>query len=452
MIQNPSREQIRARKTPFKLSLTGLFLFFGLFLIFSNVSAYGLNDGFEVYYLGEVCGQGGWSCSATSTGCSLVSTDRAYEGVKSLRTNQGTSNNHAWKYFDEPIASGTQIFWIYPHIVSADGGDIGTYNIIRFMKDAGAPFGLSVICKNNDCEADGFQMKEGSKIFCDLEAETWTKVEVGWDNTINKYRVRCNDGSWFPEVYKSITYINAIRIDTDGNTHVANDEVEFYYDTFGTPPCSEYANFYSCSLAGCYWYYAPFGNFCSDIIFGGECGSDWYSCSSCETEENCEAQEDCYWFQGSCHFGTGACGLGVRLQFCETQGDCEGFGGYWYEDFCWGETEPEIIIWEDYYLEYGEYATPSDWVLGLASTTGSLLKKVGGFISGFRNFFDLQSAYQKGLELGSTIPKARGYVSLLDGFTGALPIGTLLIFAFGFLLAIGVFRIVRNLVQLLKFW
>lgn len=452
MTQRPLRERKIAIKNSLKISLTGLFLFFGLFLIFSNVFAYGLNDGFEIHELGEICGQWDWYCSATSTGCVLISTNFAYEGVQSLRTNEGTSTNHAWKYFDEPIASGTQIFWIYPHIVSADGGDIGTPNVIRFMSDLGSVWGLSVLCKDNDCEANGFYLKEAPNNYCDLPAETWTKIEVGWDNIINKYRVRCDDGSWYPEVFKTITEIIAIRIDTNGNTSVDNDDTEFYFDNFGTPSCSEYFNFYDCSLAGCYWYYASFGNFCSDIIFGGECGSDWYSCSSCETEENCEAQEDCYWFQGLCHYGTGACGLGVQLQFCETQGECEGFGGYWFENFCWGEPEPEIIIWEDYYLEHGEYATPSDWVLSLTSTTSSLFKNIGGFISGFRNFFDLQSAYQKGLELGGAIPKARGYVSLLDGFTGALPIGTLLIFAFGFLLAIGVFRIVRNLIQLLKFW
>jgi hypothetical protein len=238
---------------------------------------------------------------------------------------------------------------------------------------------------------------------------------------------------------------------------------EFWVDDIeGFNDCAIYSNYYNCEEAGCCWAYASqywqafpeYSEYCAPCPTG-ECGESLYDCPNCLTQETCEEWNFCYWYQPDeiCKFGTGVCGEGINLQFCDTGEDCEGAGGYWYDDYCWLSAPPEIFTdWDTYYDLYGDYATASEWITGVASTSFGFFQNIGGFLTTFGDRFDLQEAYQKGKNFGKAIPLARGYLGLLNDFAGDLPIGEFFIFILVFMLAVGVYRLVRSLIQLVKFW
>jgi hypothetical protein len=111
-----------------------------------------------------------------------------------------------------------------------------------------------------------------------------------------------------------------------------------------------------------------------------------------------------------------------------------------------------LTNWDDYYAEYGDYATATAWITNVASTTSLFLGQMGGFLSVFENNFDLMEAFERGKNFGGAIPLARGYLTIFNDFLGGLPIGEFFIFLIIFMLAVGVFRIMRNLFQMIKFW
>ena len=351
---------------------------------------------------------------------------------------------------EQVLASGTLGFWFEYGETSATG-----YALKFSILEASNQFTNVTIWNSSNDMAFYASGLTYPTIFYNVEKDVWHYFIFEWKNT---NQVRFNlDGSWTD--WKTPAYSRATisRFESLVQTGVGAYVVLDHFTDDPVLACSlEYCElcttYYNCASAGCSWYYHPlYGNYCSEMP-GGECYSGIYGCENCATIENCEAEQYCYWFEGNCRFGTGVCGPGVKLQFCETQETCEAQSGYWYGGFCWSDEAPEIIDWETYYGEYGDYATASDWIISIASSSTGFFENVGGFLTTFKNFFDLQSAYQKGLEFGSAIPSARGYLAIFDDFLGVLPVSGLFLFILGFMLAVGVFRVVRNLIQLIKFW
>ena len=231
-----------------------------------------------------------------------------------------------------------------------------------------------------------------------------------------------------------------------------NVDNEFWEYTPPPLPCSYWETPYDCQLAECCWYYSryPEFNVCTDCPT--ECsGGSSYNCALCLTQETCEVYlPSCYWENGECKYTTAECGEGLLVLFCTTQETCEANGGYWYDDFCWTSPKTTLTSWEDYYNTNGEQETPTAFVDGLATAIGGFYSKIGGFLDTFNASFDLRGAYQRGNDFGSAIPVARGYLGIINSFCGNLPVGEFFMFILIFMLAVGVFRIVRNLIQLIK--
>lgn len=241
---------------------------------------------------------------------------------------------------------------------------------------------------------------------------------------------------------------------------------DFYWDFYTKEPivypCSSYSSETTCNLdSNCVWYFSqylfdmglePYES-CEekeDVV--DFCDGNFFDCKYCNTTTTC-ATAGCYWWDDDeCHYTSGECAEGLSLQFCLNEGECEGAGGFWYGDFCWLSAGPSLTDWDDYYAEYGDYATPSAWIDNLASGTGGFFQTIGSFLNVFREFFDVKDAYAKGAVFGGAFPIAFGYLDIINQFCGGFPIAELFLFTLGFMLAIGVFRIIRNIVQLIKFW
>jgi len=308
-----------------------------------------------------------------------------------------------------------------------------------------------------------------ANVFTDLALNEWHKISVAWQcngtSTFPKIRFQLEQGAWTAWLDASNSYYCG---DSEPITYTEFDfpqdpaEGTFAFDEFNSfNICSTFVSESECTNFGCVWYFNEwlFANgftpyaFCVEALsVQGECGSDWNTCQYCADQTTCEAEDFCYWFQNRCQYGSGACGEGLQTQLCTNQTDCENAGGYWYESFCWLSAKPSLFDFDDYYAEHGDYATPSAWIASVASNTTGFFEQVGGFLATFREDFNLKDAYEKGYLLGSAIPIARGYLGIIDSFTAGLPFGEFLVFVMFLTLAVGVFRIVRNLIQLLKFW
>lgn len=227
----------------------------------------------------------------------------------------------------------------------------------------------------------------------------------------------------------------------------------FPFDLCRSNNCGECVSWYPCQNVGCCWYYSVWlrENFCVSCPTG-ECASSFYECQNCLTQGTCEAEENCYWFNGLCKFGLGECGEGFDCQFCNTSSTCATANCYWFDNFCWLGEPPEVTSWFDYYSEYGDYPTSSAFVNQMASTTAIVFGSIGSFLAGFVEAFDTSEALAQGSNFGSAIPKMRGYLAIFNNFFGELPVAQAFLFLISFLLAVGLFRLIRNLITLFKFW
>lgn len=429
MPQKPLPDPVKAIKTPFKFLIVGFFVISGfLFVNEAVLGAVSLETGFEEFNIGSLTGQYPFDSLSSQM---YVTTDISHFGIKS-----------AWAYADLPRFRTEILDTLFN----------GIWNGYVYWTAAGSTANQDLCLQRNKADLWCISMsKDAADVVTvgedfEIPLLTWTYWEIQWENGNIKYTF---DGglNWIE------TYDSDVVAGVNGYFSFGNAARNVYFDDFGGSNCQFNQTYLTCENAGCCWYYSYllWEYFCVECPTG-ECSSGIYDCQNCLTEETCEAEEFCYWFEGFCRYGTGECGEGLELQFCENQADCENAGGYWYGDYCWLEAKPSLLDFGDYYDEHGDYATPSAWIVSVASSTTGFFESIGGFLTTFEKFFDLKEAHQRGIDFGSAIPTARGFLTIFDDFLGNLPISGFFIFILGFMLAVGVFRIVRNLVQLLKFW
>ena len=460
-MQPPLPSPNRAIKTPPIMFLTGVFVFLGVFLLITPIYAASIfEDDFESYVDGQ-----------NLNGQSIP-------GVVSW---EGQTNSY--KIQDVIPQAGVNGANAYGGCEKVGGGPGGTDFIIR-GHGTSTPTGKMIIWfRESDVvhNLDSFFLRDvdnsvnlvnidifdtriliGYSIIIDtIEADVWYPLIIEWRSSDFKFRAGLSENN-MSDWYDLPSELPPTLLVVDSYTDCAGIYRTFYFDSISsslTVPCSSILNSFNCAVAGCVWHFWPFQgylfpeiNYCSDIP-SGDCVTGFFDCPNCLTQETCEAQ-DCYWFQGRCSFTGGAtCGEGLLVQFCENEGDCTSAGGFWYSDFCWFEEKPDyLLIWGDYYEENGDYETSSVWISGIASSTTGVFENIGSFLSTFSKNFNLTDAYNKGLAFGSAIPLGRSYLGILNGFTGNLPFGELFIFTLIFVVAVGVFRIVGKLFQILKFW
>lgn len=436
---------IRAIKHPFKLLLVGSFIIFGLFLTNQAVLGF-IEEDFDSYPQGVLTGNGEWN---------------TYEDVSATSGNVVSYQNYS--YPNSLELEDWEGNYILPGVATSG---ITRFRFQYFQGEANFNHYFLINFKENEGNVGVIKIGCANLVYCyiglndviDLgplnsQDTTWHKILFEWDASANKVRAKFDNNNWSiwddPYDIESFNFVNKLTL---FNADFADNDVVFF-DDFSSSFCGDFITQTSCLNMGCYWYYSEwlYEFFCVPTP-PGECESGMFDCQNCLTEISCEAEDLCYWFDDRCKFGTGACGYGLALVFCENQNDCEVAGGYWYDDFCWLSAPVDLTSWEDYYNEYGDYATSSVWISNMASNTSLFLGQIGGFLSVFENNFDLREAFEWGKNFGEVIPKARGYLAIFNNFLGGFPIGELFAFLLIFMIAVGIFRIMRNLFQLLKFW
>lgn len=467
MCQKLCYNSFRTIKTPLKFVLAGIFIFLGLFFTNEAISAASIfEEDFENCTTGLQLPDAGcnWLGSTGETppqNAWWVAETSPYSGLKSAFAPAYSATMYAetWK-IGENIAAGVSSFWAKFSCLSTDTNRNPGF-LFKLEEDTTIKFQIKIIPDTQlHCVANSdFKVYYATTTAVFTYVKNIVRSEYHFFLTEfedNKFRVSIDNGPATDWISNTFSYLNTerlSRISEFANFPGTSDSLNIWVDRIGGLDCGRFQTYYTCQQGGCAWYYHPlFGNFCAEIS-PLECASGWDTCQHCGTIETCEAEDYCYWFENSCWYGTGVCGEGLALQFCENQGECEGAGGYWYSNFCWLSGPPtNLLDWEDYYAEHGDYATPSAWITGVASSTTGFFGTIGGFLSSFSESFNLQDAYSKGAAMGSAIPTARSYLGIINEFLGNLPFAEFFIFILGFMLAIGVFRITRNLIQTLKFW
>jgi hypothetical protein len=120
-----------------------------------------------------------------------------------------------------------------------------------------------------------------------------------------------------------------------------------------------------------------------------------------------------------------------------------------------GETPPTIPAFgytppDIYYPLHSNYATATALFNDLTASVGALISNVGNSLSAFAGKFTLTDAQNTGTTLGNSISTIRSYAGNLNSFFGNLPVSQILIFYIIIFIAVIVFRLVKNLVNLIK--
>ena len=118
------------------------------------------------------------------------------------------------------------------------------------------------------------------------------------------------------------------------------------------------------------------------------------------------------------------------------------------------EEEPpetyDFINWADYYDSTSEkFPTSTPLFINIAGSFYPILDKMGDYTLFVKDYFDLNEASEKGVQLGSAVPKARGYLEMIDNFIG-LPLSFFMIFYILTMAVVVSYKVILTIIKLLK--
>lgn len=260
-----------------------------------------------------------------------------------------------------------------------------------------------------------------------LFSDIWYLVEAEYqtfsDPVKVQYRLNIAEKGWSNWTTSTISLPEGLNFFEIENAHSGHFEIDELFSGTLTPTCGQVGGCSTCDFWGCLSY--------SDIC--------------CWNLGQC--------IEGQCSIQGGICGTSTNLFFCNSLADCENFGGYWYDDYCWAFPQPTEYDWASYYAEHGEYETSSAWINGIATTFEGYYITFGSFLSGYQNIFDVNQAKTKGNQLGSAIPMARGYLKIIDDFLGIAPtIDSLFVFTLLISIGVAIFVLIKAIMAIIKIW
>lgn len=403
------RNDFRASKRQTNNRLVALFvllLILGL-LMFSDVSATTIfQDNFDTYDLGKLDTQGGWiKTSGVYPDVWWVVNDMKFQGVKSAYS--GFEIDVGVQKTGNTIPQGKISFYF-----RYSGKSETDYFVAGIFELGYSQFPISV----RNGEFFYINGSGGVDLYGSVGELIWNYVEIEWDKSVRSIRFNVNNLGWTNWVYVSSP---AYHFDIDTFFMVSFSQ-EIWVDRI-----QEFLPDYLCNFQNC--------NLCYNE---NECylaGCNWNS----ETEF-CEYKS------------YGVCGIEHYLGFCETQFECETFGGYWVADYCWETQPPTITNWENYYSDNSDFETPTALITSLVNLTQPVMEIAGGWLVALESIFDKAEATQKGEQFGEAIPIARGYLVNINDFFGGFPVSEAFVFFLVITLAVGVFRIVKSIIMLVK--
>ena len=458
---NPSVKELKIWLL--KISFGVVFVVFGIFGVFSD--AFAVFEGFESYDVGThlIPDVPYWVDITAPDDWAEVKSSPVKTGSRSASLNEPLygPNYGVYYYFleEETLAVGTFSVWFRNDFTgSGDGIALTLSNVSENAKAAQLNIGYPT--------ADHGQIKYRSGVsyfvLGTYAGNTWFNLQAEWEideaETTGVVRYQLDSEGWTDWVDTP----NSGRFEPDALRfsyarwlnlkHWYIDDIEIA-GVCSADNCSGCEEWFECQVVGCCWFYQPWyppplDNYCD--VCEGECSYP-LNCGLCATETTCEAT-GCFWTGDYCTQFEWECGGELACQFCATQETCEAEDCNWNElsGTCWYAAPTLPSSWSTYYDTHGGYETPSEFVNQLAQTTGETLAVVSGLFEGFLTSFNTADALAKGSALGNVIPKGRGYLKVFDGLFGHYPIGETFVFILIFMLAVGLFRIVRQLIALIK--
>lgn len=118
-----------------------------------------------------------------------------------------------------------------------------------------------------------------------------------------------------------------------------------------------------------------------------------------------------------------------------------------------GETPPVVYQGTDpavYYTSHSQYTTSTPLYNALSGSLAPVIGSIGENLSFFSSRFELSDAQATGSNLGNAILVAKGYATNINQLLGNLPIAQMLVFYLALLILVGVFRLVKNLINMIK--
>jgi len=452
----------------------------------NNVFAVGttpFEDDFDSYYIGDLVPQGDWATSTSpSSSLSPQVTTTDYHSAPNSMWWQAKRYS-AYKHGTE-IAIGEWSFWA--KIKAGLGNNTRTVQVVLTETGFSDLFTLRFSCVDNNCETSElisiqtYIKTSGFVEIGQIPLNTWTSFQIQWDASTDLFRWKVGTGSWsdWLQPFTNFSYIKGFFVQ---GGYYSDPTFEIYLDDISSSPFSsiEITSPTTESSRSAEFYLQGNFNIKSEdwdrimVIF-----EQWHASSTCPEyqSEDWETEYANGWFINqsmpffSDFFSTSTGNFSILIDDLRT--------GEYNCTRCYfiNETEATIssekcpmyaltiteitpptaefyypfLTWQTYYTTSSEeFATSTPLFENMANALTPVVNKMGDFILYAKEYFDLSQAMAKGNELGQAIPKARGYLEMIDDFIG-LPLSSFVIFYFLTMAVVISYKVILTIIKLLK--
>lgn len=427
-------------------------------------------DDFETYSVKDLSGQGNWATSSPYISWE-VSTAETKSGSKAIHCNYGYCKNTKT---GTGIANGSWIFytyiqqdyigfWLKENTTEVCRVDVSIPSNVRFFGGAGwYDTGWSV------------------------SADDWQPIQIEWNSTTDECRIKyatSTESIWSPwlDSYNSFSEVNAVDIfntATSDYTRIV-DFIgdEFFVDTATleiTSPIPEFELYEAFDLEG---NFDLKGEDWEKIMVIFE---QWHASSTCPEyqDEDWETEYSNGWFISQSmpffsdiftstttgnfsiliddlrigNYNCTKCFFINEIARTISSQKCQGYTLIITADIGLETAQfyYPFLSWQNYYATSSEeFATSTPLFENMANALTPIANKMGDFILYAKEYFDSSEAMAKGNELGQAIPKARGYLEMIDDFIG-LPLSSFVIFYFLTIAVVISYKVILQIIKLLK--
>lgn len=360
-------------------------------------------DDFETYDLGDKNGQGVWQASELAHCSITIEETYAVGGDKSER-NTNTS------------LTGLSC------VASATGTDIGVSGTIGWW---------FLVDNFKECRHAGSSNSHFFE-FLLFGSENNEKIYIGLNASTSPAKIEYKDstGAWVELGDLSSTTFHAVEFQWNSSENKVRYALDFgNFTEWIAPP---------------YTLTPTTSGYFRELNYGGStfCGDIYI-----DTIE----QTISVWEQ---------CGRDTYCMFCNNQTDCEANGCHWFlidypylgAGYCWQSEAPieqeTSTAFLNYYDAYSPFATPTEIVMGIADSVSPFLTMLSSWIENWVDKWSLAEAQEFGETLGNAIATARGYADFFNDLFGDLPVAEIFLIYLTIIMAIVIFRIVRQIKKL----
>jgi len=449
-----------------KITIVFFATLFALYAVFTPFEAQGstiIEDNFNSYAEGLLDGQGGWT-NIYSNGGTVISTP-VFEGERAVNMCSVSQSACSSGKIGNTLSSGIIYFYIKPYKTSSDtirlGNADGSYITLLWQG-----WSNTNTTKFSAFGSSGYE--EFDSIECYQNCD-WIRVGIEWDNT-PRYRISINDNwsDYFTSEYittpidrfsftsscgsgDNTTYLDfigegIIEAEVWGESPESGTEITDLNSTLTVKykGLDAYESLYI-SLR-----HPPTGLFTNAKEYAiseiGESGELNINLQNFNIEKN-----------GNWYLHAVAVKEGYQI---EQDMFLSGYGWIWSDDLTDGNYYLDINIdgyeevfamsdFTSWYDENSKFDEPTAMFSAIAEVFGGIFSTVGEFGNRIENYFDTNTAYSKGYNIGKAIPVFAYYVEQVSIFMGSFPLMNWLLIIILILVGIFIFRVILKFIPFL---